>query len=96
MTSDDDLLRLKSAAEDELTRRKGLVAQPGRDIAAERFSAPRRSKPTQKTTRTTTLSPALAKVIRAALKAGVKPTAVARQFGLSLAAVQKVLSENKI
>ena len=33
------------------------------------------------------------KVVRAALKAGVKPNAVARQFGISLAAIQKVLSE---
>ena len=93
--SDEDLLRLKAAAENELTRRKGLVPRADQDSAAERFSVPRRSKPTQKITRTTTLSPALAKVVRAALKAGVKPNAVARQFGLSLAAIQKVLSETK-
>lgn len=93
--SDADLMRLKSAAEDEAARRKLLVRLPARDKAAERSSAPHRSKQPQRPARSSTLSPALSKVIRAAIKAGVKPNAVARQFGVSLAAIQKALSETE-
>ena len=93
--SDADLLRLKSAAEDEAARRNLRVGLPARDNAAERFSAPRSAKPVPRPQKTSTLSPALAKVVRAAIKAGVKPNAVARQFGVSLAAIQKALSETE-
>lgn len=93
--SDADLMRLKSAAEDEAARRNLRVGLPARDNAAERFSAPRSTKPAPRPQKTCTLSPALAKVVRAAIKAGVKPKAVARQFGVSLAAIQKALSETK-
>lgn len=90
--SDADLLRLKSAAEDEAARRNLRLGLPARDNAEERFSAPRSNKPAPRPEKTSTLSPALAKVVRAAIKAGVKPNAVARQFGVSLAAIQKALS----
>jgi len=93
--SDADLMRLKSAAEDEAARRKLLVRLPARDKGVERFAAPHRAKLTERAAKTSTLSPALTKVVRAAIKAGVKPNAVARQFGVSLAAIQKALSETE-
>jgi len=59
------------------------------------LAAPHRAKPTQRPENTSTLSPTLTKVVRAAIKAGVRPNAVARQFGVSLAAIQKALSETE-
>jgi len=42
-----------------------------------------------------TVTPTKANLVRAAIKAGVKPSALARQFGLSQAAIRQVLrSEN--
>ena len=53
------------------------------------MSVPQVTKPGPRPEKTSTLFPALAQVVRAAIKAGVKPKTVARQFGVSLAAIQK-------
>jgi hypothetical protein len=42
-----------------------------------------------------TVTPAKANLVRAAMKAGVKPSAIARQFGLSNAAISDVLRSDK-
>ena len=95
--SDEDLQRLRQAADDEALRRNLRVTPLPVAGGVERFSAPPRAK-TQKRfvkSKSGTLAPALIKVIRAAVKAGVKPNAVARQFGVSPAAVRLALAEGK-
>jgi hypothetical protein len=95
--SDDELQRLRQAADDEALRRNLRVTPQPIAGRVERLSAPPRAK-TQKnlvSSKSGTLAPALIKVIRAAVKAGVKPNAVARQFGVSPAAVRLALAEGK-
>ena len=47
--------------------------------------------PTRSKRSSDTVTPAKANLVRAAMKAGVKPSAIARQFGLSNAAISDVL-----
>ncbi len=88
----------------ELQRRmkKGRGRRPGLEEAAKQASLSLKrlvpsptpqNKPSRSGKTSSTLQEGQRKAVRAALLAGVAPTQVAKHFGLSLAAVRKVLEE---
>jgi hypothetical protein len=85
--SNDDFERLLAAVKEEAKRRK----LPG----LQRVDSPKqkasRNAPSGTASSTGTISAAKANVVRAAFRAGVKPNAIARQFGLSFAVVRELL-----
>ena len=88
LLNDREFARLVAAVTREEARRRGNkpVSEPtSQDLEAEAPTA-RRSKRSFET-----ITPAEANLVRAAMKAGVKPSAIARQFGLSNAAISDVL-----
>ncbi len=89
----DDLFRLKSAVEKEAAQRKLPIRSTGNEKWAEQLTGPPMAKTPRGMQITPTLPTPMAKVVRAALKAGVKPNVVSRQFGVSLASIKKALSE---
>ena len=85
--AEHDLLQLSAAITEELKQR-GLLASPAQSTdvrPAGRKAASRPGAPT--------LPPARVSAIRAAVKAGVKPSVVARQFGVSPNAIRSALEE---
>jgi hypothetical protein len=96
--SEGELAELVALLGDELQRRlRPSVNNVGPDLkgAVERFASVLPAAPATKS-RVPDASPVLEgkrKAIKAALKAGVKPTQVARHFGLSPAEVRKVASQ---
>jgi len=91
--SNDDLLRLKSAVEEEAAQRKLPIRSTGNEKRAKKLTGQPIAKPARGMQITPTLPTPMAKVVRAATKAGVKPNVVSRQFGVSLASIKKALSE---
>jgi hypothetical protein len=94
---ESDLSRLEEALSLEL-RRRNLVATPVALSAAEPEKPKFRRRAIEPISRDASDGPPLTagkvNAIRAAVKAGVKPTAIARQFGVSLTAIKHAL-ENK-
>ena len=96
--SDEELQALAKALNNEQDRRNGQVQLERPTQAPEE---PRRPAPlNRKTARIQTsksgpppLTQTRIRAIREAIKAGVKPRTVARQFGISLPALQKALSD---
>ncbi len=88
LLDESEFARLVAAVTREEARRRGEEpgsARSSQERAVEEPNA-RRSKRSSET-----ITPAKANLVRAALKAGVKPSAIARQFGLSNAAITDVL-----
>jgi hypothetical protein len=103
---DQELDRLLRAATEE-TKRRGrpmpmAEASPTNTPAVSSEPIPKQTKSTGRPTRQRQMRPAAAALtkgqvnaVRAAFKAGVTPSRIARQFGLSQSAVRKALSSDK-
>lgn len=91
---ESDLKRLEEALAVEL-RRRNLVTAPAARPAPEPENPKSKRKVIEQVGRDgsdgPTLTPGKVNAIRAAVKAGVKPSMIARQFGVSLAAIRKAL-----
>jgi hypothetical protein len=88
---DDQLEALRGALNAELGRRGLLLAQARVDtteVRGERFGRARVGM-------TQSVPAGQANLIRAAAKAGVKPTAISRQLGVSLSVVRQILASSK-
>jgi hypothetical protein len=84
--SDDEFARLSAGVAAEKARR-GRTTRPSKPaLAASAKAPPAKSKRSPEG-----VSAAKASLVRAAIKAGVKPSAIARQFGLSKAEITEVL-----
>ena len=102
--NDRDLVRLLYAAIDEVKRRRGLSFAL-QDLAKRHGSAESSSKhpkPTSRSSRqrqvgiaTASLTRGQVNAVRAAFKAGITPSRIARQFGLSQSDVRKALSSDE-
>ena len=79
------LIRAVAKEEARRHRNKPVSARPSKDLEGEAPNAGTSKGHSEP------ISPAKASLVRAALKAGVKPSAIARQFGLSHAAIADVL-----
>ena len=92
--SSDELDALEVAVGVEKRRR--LATDAGAAGVAERTGKPSVMKRPSAARTTSPPAPPMTRVkanaVRAAFKAGVKPSVLARQFGVSLAAIRKVLS----
>jgi hypothetical protein len=90
-----ELRNLAEAVTAELRRRK--LPTPRAEQESERTKPPRKTSGPKLSVATerTTLPQGKLNAIRAAVKAGVKPTMIARQFGVSLAAIRKALEGMK-
>jgi len=97
--TEDEFQALVSAVYDECNRRNAIAryAKPAdRNPGQERNSAspitqkPRKSQATKLDT--PPLTQTRVNAIRAAIKAGMKPRTVARQFGVSLSVLQRAIS----
>ena len=96
--SDAELKQLATTVTAELERRRSPVAKP--PSTSDHVRASPRSKATTVNSRLPKLGPtpmtnAKVNAIRAALAAGVKPNALARQFGVSQAAIREALAKTK-
>jgi DNA invertase Pin-like site-specific DNA recombinase len=87
LLDDAEFARLFAAVTREEARRRGKKP-PSEPSSHEKVGAPT-APPSKRSSET--ITPAKANLIRAAMKAGVKPSAIARQFGLSNAAITDVL-----
>ena len=83
--SDDEFARLHAGVTAEAPRREVRSPKPTQS-AVGHDSNSSESKPAPGG-----LSTAKANLVRAAIKAGVKPSAIARQFGVSKATISEVL-----
>ena len=86
LLDDRDFARLVAAVTREEARRQGNKPEPSSHGLEAESATERRAKRSSET-----ITPAKANLVRAAMKAGVKPSAIARQFGLSNAAITDVL-----
>ena len=95
---ESDLKRLDEALTVEL-RRRNLVTAPAVRSAPEREHLKSKRKVIELIGRGASDGPALTSgkvnAIRAALKAGVKPMVIARQFGVSLSAIKNALEDKR-
>ena len=95
---ESDLKRLEEALAVEL-RRRNLVTAPAARGAPEPENPKSKRKVTGPVGRVASDGPALTSgkvnAIRAAVKAGVKPTVIARQFGVSLSAIKNALEDKR-
>jgi len=83
----EELLRTAKAE----ARRRGLIAkETGRDPVRPGNAVPKNASDRAVAARAGKVSPGLERVVRAALEAGVKPAAIARQFRLQRADVQSI------
>jgi hypothetical protein len=85
---DEALLRLRDAVEREARRRFPQPAAPTPAVPQKRDAPPRPAKAASEPG----IAVGKANMIRAAFKAGLKPAAIARQFGISPAVVRSVLA----
>ena len=85
--SNDDFERLRTAVNEEAKRRRMFGLQR---VDSPKQKGPRNAR-TGTASSTGAISAAKANVVRAAFRAGVKPNAIARRFGLSYAAVRELL-----
>jgi hypothetical protein len=84
--SDDEFARLHAGVTAEAIRRENVRSPKPTQAAVAHASNSPKSKPASGS-----LSTAKANLVRAAIKAGVKPSAIARQFGVSKAEISEVL-----
>ncbi len=95
---ESDLKRLEEALAVEL-RRRNLSTPPAAGSAPARGHSRSKRKVIETVGREANdgpvLSPGKLNAIRAAVKAGVKPTAIARQFGVSLLAIKTALEDKR-
>ena len=95
---ESDLKRLEEALAVEL-RRRNLVTAPAVRGAPEPENPKSKRKVPEPIGRDESDRPALTagkvNAIRAAVKAGVKPMAIARQFGVSLSAIKNALEDKR-
>jgi len=89
---DSDLLNLVSALGAEAERR-GLTPVRTADEPALKSGARLKPSASAGKTEASSIPTSKANAIRAALKAGVKPGAAARQFGVSIAQIRKLFDE---
>jgi hypothetical protein len=85
---DEALVRLRDAVEREARRRFPQPAAPTPAFQQKRDAPPRPAKAASEPG----IAVGKANMIRAAFKAGLKPAAIARQFGISPAVVRSVLA----
>ena len=90
--SDDEFARLSAGVAAETARRQQPLTRPSKPAPTTTAKPPQASK---RNRASDSVSPAKANLVRAAIKAGVKPSAIARQFGLSNAAISEVLRSDK-
>jgi len=97
--TDADLKQLATSVAAELERRNPPVATPAPPAARNRASSSSKSKTTPSSRLPdlgpTPLTTAKLHAIRAALGAGIKPTVIARQFGVSQSAIREALAKMK-
>ncbi len=97
--TDADLEKLATAVTAESERRNPPVATPASPNVRNRVSSSSKSKTTPSSRLPdpgpAPFTPAKLQAIRAALGAGIKPTVIARQFGVSQAAIREALTEMK-
>jgi hypothetical protein len=87
---DAEIDSLLAAVTDEAQRRKRLPATPTRDkVRGSATPQPRRAVAEDSAL---SLTKGQLNAVRAAFKAGVKPSAIARQFGISQAVVRKAIA----
>jgi len=90
--SDEEFARVAAGVAAETARRQRTLTRPsesGPAATAKPRQASKRNRASD------SVSPAKANLVRAAIKAGVKPSAIARQFGLSNAAISGVLRSDE-
>jgi len=90
--SDDEFARLSAGVAAETARRQRTLTRPFNPDPATTAKPPQASK---RNRASESVSPAKANLVRAAIKAGVKPSVIARQFGLSNAAIGEVLRSDE-
>jgi homoserine kinase len=88
----DNELDLLIAACLQEARRRGRL--PTRDQTNKRLRADKSSHPGELEVATVSLKRGQVNAVRAAFKAGVKPSLIARQFGISQSDVRKVLASD--
>ena len=86
-----DLHRLQAAIEAEIARRKEGASTAERNEA----SAPPASRPVSKAAEIVEIPEGKANLVRASLDAGLKPPTIARTFGISIAAVNRIIRSTK-
>jgi DNA-binding NarL/FixJ family response regulator len=89
---DAEVDALLAAVTAEVRRRSRLPPSSARGPAAEAKSAPRRAAADGGAG---TLTTGKLKAVRAAFRAGVKPAAIARQFGISQVDVKRALAAER-
>jgi hypothetical protein len=89
--SDDELSRLLGAALDE-TKRRGKPVLTAEPIAP---ASPQSTSRRKVDLAEPSLTRGQVNAVRAAIKAGVKPSAIARQFGVSQSDIRNVLASDK-
>ena len=90
--SDDEFARLSAGVAAETARRQQPLTRPSKpapSTTAKPLQASKRNRASD------LVSPAKANLVRAAIKAGVKQSAIARQFGISNAAISGVLRSDE-
>jgi len=98
--SDTDLSELAALLVEELQRRATLAAggeeRPDRHRAISKLErlGPQRSKPQPRRQEPSPILDGKRNAIRAALKAGLRPTQVAKHFGVSLSDVRQVAAQD--
>ncbi len=90
--SNEDFARLLAGVAAEAARREVTLSEPSKPALPARAKAGQSSK---REGAPEGVSAAKASLVRAAIKAGVKPSAIARQFGMSNAAISGVLRSDK-
>ena len=88
---DTDLHRLQAAVGAEIDRRK-RGASTGK---ANKAPAPPASRPVSKAAEIVEIPEGKANLVRASLDAGLKPPTIARTFGISIAAVNRIIRSTK-
>ena len=88
---DTDLHRLQAAVGAEIDRRK-RGASTGK---ANKAPAPPASRPVSKAAEIIEIPEGKANLVRASLDAGLKPPTIARTFGISIAAVNRIIRSTK-
>ena len=92
---DAQLERLLRAAEDEARRRGWKTGEAGVRPRTGTKASPARSGSKAAGKRDPPLTAGQERVVRAALEAGVRPAAIAGQFGIARSSVQRVAAELK-
>lgn len=89
--SDEELKELREAVQQEMKRRN-LPLDPGPEVAVKTKSS-KSSKSSKADNPGDDLTRSQISLVRASIQAGVKPAVLARQFGISLAAIRAVLAQ---